>query len=172
MFFVYVKMAIGAALVIFSFRLTVCNLRKVLEMILPNRKIVNNFLALIAFVASELIGVNLLIDPMVPGQALISVDASELVNKARVPAALRVEIAVANLNGSLDKEAIYRGKLSSEDGLYTALVSFDWFQSYVRVRIYETANPTTSIVEEWRHISPWARIGMSDEKVVIRQRNS
>jgi hypothetical protein len=167
----YLKLAMGAILVICSFRLTMVRLRQALENILPGWRVIPKIVSVVTFVVAELIGMNLLIDPMVPGQALISVDAREHMFMTAVPAALRVEIAVANIDGSLDKETIYRGRLDA-NGIYTALVSFDWFQSYARIRLYESANPQASIVEEWKHISPWARIGFTDERVMIRQRNS
>jgi hypothetical protein len=160
----FLKMAIGTILVFFSFHLTTTTLRQLLRKFLPRRRMLHNIVSLAVFFASELIGIDLLLDPLIPGQAVIYINAKELVRQSPTPYDLRVEIAVANFGGSLDPNKIFYGKFD-ERGVYVILVDLDWLQSYVRVKIFNQIRPDLPIEIKWEHISTWARLGFTDSYI-------
>lgn len=126
----------------------------------------HNIVSLTVFFASELIGIDLLIDPLIPGQAVIDIDAKELVRSSPTPYDLRVEIAVANFGGSLDPDKNFYGKFD-ERGVYTILVDLGWLQSYVRVKVFNQIKPDNPIEVKWEHISTWARLGFTETHIYI-----
>jgi hypothetical protein len=162
----FLQMVLGTLLVLLSFHLTFVSLKRLLKKMFPRRRLLHNVFSIIMFAFFQLIGIDLLIDPIVAGQAVIQVHAEALVLKAPVPDDLRIEMAVANFGGSLDSNNFYRGRFD-ESGIYTALVRFDWLQNHVRVKVYWQTKPNPPIEVRWYHISPWARLGLCDKNINI-----
>jgi hypothetical protein len=179
MFGSFVSMVFGCFLVIASFRLSMHTFRRLVRglfvRLFPKRRIESyDFIFVIIsaalFIVFEIIGIHRLIDPIVPGQAIINVHAENLIRNDREPYDLRVEITVANFGGSLDTGNVIIAPFDDR-GIYSALIYFGWLQNRVQVRIFRQTNATKSIVLRWEHISICSRLGLTDKDIYIMDKS-
>jgi len=162
----FVELVVGVSLVTFAHYLTIRRLREAL-----NQAGLRRFslaLSIVCFLALEVLAVHLLIDPMIPGKAVIVVRGAELLRRQSAPFDVRVEIDVARFDRTVAAESHVGGARFDSNGVYFAPVTFGWFENYVRIGIYKQSRPETPIQVVWHRVSPWARLGLYEPEIRLR----
>jgi hypothetical protein len=166
------KLIFGAFLITLPFWLTTNLLRKVLIYIWPKgKKFIKVLIIILHGIILDSFGLHLVLDPIIPGQGIIYVHITKLkVNHPFIRENLRIEIAPIKFNGHQDFQRIHFGSFDNT-GTYSALVTFDWGESQIFVRVYDKTQPNQPLIERYIHISPYVRVGLNDKYIYLRDNN-
>ena len=160
----FVFFAVGVILVSISFYLIIRKLREFLRMTIPHLTLLNTVIPFVLFAAIETYGIDLLVDPLLPGQAIVVIHAEELVRHDTAYMALRARVEVLNLDGTVARW--YFGGFN-EHGDYVVLASFGWFQSYAKVTVTKDETSSTPVFTSVEHISNLNRLRVTKKEITI-----
>jgi hypothetical protein len=129
------KLVIGVILVFSSYYLVVVRLKRLLKMIFPNQRFLPVFSSMVFWVM-EMIGVHLLLDPIAADRAMIILHSKDLIIRDATPCDTRIEIWVANISGTIDRDKQFHGQFD-QTGNCAVLADFGCFQNYARLEFID-----------------------------------
>lgn len=173
MFLSLFKLIAGAFIITLPFWLTTNQVRRLLEIAFPKgskgRKVTKILVIILHWFILEFLGLHLILDPIIPGQAIIYVDAPRATTDYPfVLENLRIQIAPVRFDGHPDFQRIRFGSFN-HTGTYSTLVNFNWGESRVLIRVYDQAQPRKSLVKRYIHISPYVRVGLWDSHIDLEK---
>jgi hypothetical protein len=116
----------------------------------------------------EVIGLHLIIDPIVPGQqAAIHVHAfTKESNDALLTKNFLIELAPLSFDGKVDYGRLRSGTFSHA-GIFSTIMSFDWGEHRLFIRIYDRSQSERPVIEDYKSISPYVRVGLFEKHIYL-----
>ena len=132
------------------------------------RKTINVLCTVLLSAVLEVVGLHLILDQTIPGQATIRVHAAA--EGAKPAFALEntiLEVAPIRFNGRTDLARLHMGSFD-QTGTYSSIVDLDWGEHRILVRAYDPSRSSLPMMESYISISPYVRIGLWEQDIYLK----